>query len=161
MGRVDRPSRKPGEPCVAEPAHVLSLLGELRPMDDVGPVELEEVPRSSVSPPDIPEKRPVEPAYGKVFVGTITEAAGRSFELVFLPGLAEGTFPRKSLEDPLLLDELRETLDLGLALQEERVFDERMLLHTAAGAARRKLFVSYPRMDIGQGRPRVPSFYAL
>ncbi len=147
--------------ALSEPAHVLSLLGELRPMDDVGPVELEEVREVLSHRLTFLRNDPSNQPYGKVFVGTITEAAGRSFELVFLPGVAEGTFPRKSLEDPLLLDELREKLDLGLALQEERVFDERMLLHTAAGAARRKLFVSYPRMDIGQGRPRVPSFYAL
>jgi ATP-dependent helicase/nuclease subunit B len=147
--------------ALREPIHVLSLLGELRPMDEVGPVELEEVRQVLSHRLTFLRNDPSDQPYGKVFVGTITEAAGRSFDIVFVPGVSEGTFPRKSLEDPLLLDEFRVTLDLNLALQDDRVFDERMLLHTAAGAARKKLFVSYPRMDIGQGRPRVPSFYAL
>ncbi|HLK18775.1 MAG TPA: PD-(D/E)XK nuclease family protein, partial [Bryobacteraceae bacterium] len=38
---------------------------------------------------------------------------------------------------------------------------ERMLLHSAAAAAVKNLVVSYPRMDVMQSRPRVPSFYAL
>jgi len=36
-----------------------------------------------------------------------------------------------------------------------------MALRLAAGASRRKLILSYPRIDLDQGRPRVPSFYAL
>ena len=38
---------------------------------------------------------------------------------------------------------------------------ERLMLHTAAAAAGRKLVVSYPRMDAVEARPRVPSFYAM
>jgi RecB family exonuclease len=45
--------------------------------------------------------------------------------------------------------------------QSDRSRKERLLLHLAAGSAERALFVSYPRMDIRQGRARVPSFYAL
>src|SRR5208282_4535853 len=37
----------------------------------------------------------------------------------------------------------------------------RMALRLAVGAARRKVVLSYPRIDLDQGRPRVPSFYAL
>jgi ATP-dependent helicase/nuclease subunit B len=46
-------------------------------------------------------------------------------------------------------------------LQPERVAAERLALRIAVGAARGRLFLSYPRLDIEQGRPRVPSFYAL
>jgi RecB family exonuclease len=49
----------------------------------------------------------------------------------------------------------------GLALQDDRVARERLLLRIAAGSARGRLIVSYPRMDTGMARPRVPSFYAL
>jgi len=35
------------------------------------------------------------------------------------------------------------------------------LLQLAASAARSRLWISYPRMDLGQGRARGPSFYAL
>ena len=144
-----------------QPAHVLSVLGELRPMGEVGPVTLDEVQQVLTDRLSFLRNEPADRRYGKVFVGTIAEAAGRSFGLVFVPGVSEGVFPRKALEDPLLLDESRRGLDTGLMLQNDRVREERLLLHIAAGAARERLFVSYPRMDISQGRARVPSFYAL
>ena len=82
---------------------------------------------------------PPKRRYGRVFVGSIEEARGRSFDVVFLPGLAEGLFPRRALEDPLLLDEQRVTLaaglDVGLDTQDIRVARERMLLRSAAAAA--------------------------
>src|SRR6202021_2010063 len=103
--------------------------------------------------------------YGRVFVGSIEEARARSFDVVFLPGLAEGLFPRRALEDPLLLDEQRiqlaADLDTGLDTQDDRIARERMLLRSAAAAASQNLVVSYPRMDVAQSRARVPSFYAL
>ena len=34
-------------------------------------------------------------------------------------------------------------------------------MHLAAGAAGTRLYLSYPRMELAEGRPRVPSFYAL
>jgi RecB family exonuclease len=36
-----------------------------------------------------------------------------------------------------------------------------LLLHLAVGAATERLYVSYPRLEIAEGRARVPSFYAL
>ena len=38
---------------------------------------------------------------------------------------------------------------------------ERLLLRIAAAAATKTLTVSYPRVNVEQARPRVPSFYAL
>ncbi|MEM7353875.1 MAG: PD-(D/E)XK nuclease family protein, partial [Acidobacteriota bacterium] len=55
----------------------------------------------------------------------------------------------------------RRQLDAPLATQDERVVNERLLLRIAAGAARSRLIVSYPNLDMLQGRTRVPSFYAL
>ena len=49
----------------------------------------------------------------------------------------------------------------GLPVQADRASRERLLLHLAAGAAGQRLYLSYPRMELGEGRPRVPSFYAL
>ena len=84
-------------------------------MREVGPVSLDEVydvlsERLGSLRTDPPKRR-----YGRVFVGSIEEARGRSFDFVFLPGLAEGLFPRRALEDPLLLDDQRVKLspDLG------------------------------------------------
>src|SRR6185436_896329 len=89
------------------------------------------------------------------------QARGRSFEVVFLPGLAERVFPQKPREDPILLDSLRRELGGGLATQDERGHRERLLLRLAVGAARKRLHVSYSRLEQTEARPRVPSFYAL
>jgi ATP-dependent helicase/nuclease subunit B len=147
--------------ALRRPERVLSVLSEFEPMRDVGPVSLNEVydvlsERLGFLRADPPQRR-----YGRVFVGSIDEARGRSFDIVFLPGLAEGLFPRRAFEDPLLLDEHRAKLAAGLATQTDRVAAERMLLRWAAAAASKNLVVSYPRMDVMQARARVPSFYAL
>jgi ATP-dependent helicase/nuclease subunit B len=84
-----------------------------------------------------------------------------SFHAVFVPGLAERLFPRKIIEDPILLDSLRAELNADLATNEQRLAQERLALGIAVGAAERRLYLSYPRLDLQQGRPRVPSFYAL
>jgi CRISPR/Cas system-associated exonuclease Cas4 (RecB family) len=143
------------------PESVLSALSELEPMRDVGPVSLDEVydvlsERLGTLRAEPPKRR-----YGRVFVGSIEEARGRSFDVVFLPGLAEGLFPRRAFEDPLLLDEQRIQLAAGLDTQDTRIARERMLLRSAAAVASSSLVVSYPRMDVAQSRARVPSFYAL
>jgi ATP-dependent helicase/DNAse subunit B len=60
-----------------------------------------------------------------------------------------------------LLDRLRQELSAGLTTNDQRVADERLALGIAVGTAERRLFLSYPRLDLQQARPRVPSFYAL
>src|SRR2546427_7540109 len=65
------------------------------------------------------------------------------------------------MEDPLLLDVYRERVAGSLATQTERVWQERLLLHRAVAAASQRLVFSYPRIDVAQSRPRVPSLYAL
>ncbi len=85
-----------------------------------------------------------------------------TFDVVFVPGLAEKLFPRKVVEDPILLDAERRQLDTGgLATQRDRVAAERLALRLALGAASSRAYLSYPRIDIQQARPRVPSFYGL
>lgn len=148
------------ETALRYPAPVVSVLRELHPMADVGPVGLDEVygvleDRLRFLRDDPPRHR-----YGQVFVASIEESRGRRFDVVFLPGLAEGLFPRRAAEDPLLLDVHRERTAAHLARQDDRVLRERLLLHVAAAVGDR-LVVSYPRIDVGQSRPRVPSFYAM
>ena len=146
--------------ALRRPESVLSVLSELQAMEDVGPVDLDQVTGVLSDRLRFLRRDPPALRYGRVFVGTPEEARGRCFEVVFLPGLAEGLFPRKVFEDAILLDDYRKDLE-GLAVQDERVRRERMLLHIAAGAAASKLIFSYPRIDVAQSRPRVPSFYAL
>jgi ATP-dependent helicase/DNAse subunit B len=104
---------------------------------------------------------PAQHRWGRVFVGSIDEARGREFGVVFLPGLAEGLFPQRISEDPLLLDEFRKVVDEHLRLRPDAVHEERQRLHMAVGTARDRLIASYPRMEVAEARPRVPSFYAL
>jgi RecB family exonuclease len=140
---------------------VQRLLAELRPMADVGPVSLEQIYSVLADRLSFLRSEPPPRRYGRVFIGTVPDALGRSFDTVFLPGLSEGVFPRKPFEDPLLLDAERRGIDSALKVQDDRFAAERALLRLALGAARERLFASYPRIDQRLGRARVPSFYAL
>jgi ATP-dependent helicase/nuclease subunit B len=147
--------------ALQQPDRVLAILSELAPMASVGPVDLNEVLNvlrglllETAVPPSVQR-------YGKVFVGPIDAARGLSFDAVFVPGLAEKIFPRKIVEEPILLDGVRARIEGDLATNQTRLERERLALTLAAGAAERRIFFSYPRIDLDQARPRVPSFYAL
>jgi CRISPR/Cas system-associated exonuclease Cas4 (RecB family) len=157
------------------PAYVRRVVADLRPMASVGPVSVDEVRLVLSERLRSLDSQPPSRRYGRVFVGSPAQARGRSFRVVFVPGLAERMFPRKSSQDPLLLDEAREAIDPArhsrdvataagphrLITRPERSRRERVLLHLAVGAAAERLYVSYPRLDVAEGRARVPSFYAL
>ena len=143
------------------PAYVLRVLADLRPMAEIGPIDLDEARRVLADRLLLLESDPPSRRFGRVFVGTPHQARGRSFRSVFLPGLAERLFPQKPREDPLLLDQLRKAADTGLPVQRQRLDAERLLLQLGAGAASERLYVSYPRIDLSESRARVPSFYAL
>ena len=145
------------------PNRVLRTLAELRPIGEVGPVGLGEVRWVLSSRLVALRNRRPRRRYGKVFVGTIEEVRGRSFGTAFVPGLAEGIFPRRAIEDPLLLDDQRKQIANGRPLTTRgiRLDRERLLLRLAAGAARERLVVSYPNLDPLNGRSRVPSFYVM
>ena len=93
--------------------------------------------------------------------GPSKKRAGGNSRSFFCRGWPKGLFPQRTFEDPLLLDEFRRDLDAPLALRDDRVKQERLRLRLAVGAARDRLIASYPRMDVAEARPRVPSFYAL
>ena len=148
------------------PARVLRVLGELRAMAAIGPVGLEEARDVLAERLRTFDEQPPADRYGRVFVGSPHQARGRAFKVVFVPGLAERLFPQKLREDPLLLDlEMREPLAASagarLVVQDDRAKTERLLLRLAVGAATDRLWLSYPRLDVGGARPRVPSFYVL
>jgi ATP-dependent helicase/nuclease subunit B len=143
------------------PSHVLRVLADLRPMAEVGPIDLDEARRVLAERLLLLESDPPARRYGRVFVGTPQQARGRSFTVVFVPGLAERMFPQKPREDALMLDDLRRAVDQSLPTQHHRLNAERQLLQIAAGAASERLYVSYPRIELSESRARVPSFYAL
>jgi ATP-dependent helicase/nuclease subunit B len=145
-----------------QPERVLRVIAELRPMSEIGPVSLEEARDVIADRLLALEVDPPRHRYGRVFVGSPQQARGRSFRVVFVAGLAERMFPQKPHEDPMLLDEeMRVPLAAGLPIQETRGRMERLLLRLAVGAPTERLWLSYPRIDIAESRPRVPSFYAL
>ena len=143
------------------PTRVLSVLAELAPLGPVGPLELPEVravlSRRLSEITEAPEGR----RHGQVFVAPVENLRGLSFEVVFVPGLAERIFPQKIREDPLLPDAARALVSPLLETAKERIAAERLALLLAVGAGRRKVVLSYPRVDPEHARPRVPSFYAL
>ncbi len=146
---------------LAHPEGVLSMLKEIRPMATVGPVEWVEVRDVLSERLTLLSLRPTDYRYGKVWIAPIDSARGASFDVVLAPGLAERMFPRKIVEDPLLLDDERRKLDVGLPLQQDRSQLERLALRLAIGAATRRIIFSYPSVDLAKGRAKVPSFYLL
>ncbi|HEX2573868.1 MAG TPA: PD-(D/E)XK nuclease family protein [Polyangia bacterium] len=147
--------------ALRRPERVLAVLAELSPMAEVGPVELGEVRLvlgERLTELLVP---PVERRFGRVFVAPIERARGLAFDVVFVPGLAEKLFPQRVSEDPILRDAERVRLGADLVTNVERVEAERLLLRIAVGAARRRVVLSYPRLDLDQSRPRTPSFYGL
>jgi len=149
------------EAALRRPESVLSVLRELQAMSDIGPIDLDEVAGVLSERLRFLRREPPPRRYGAVFVAGIDEVRGRAFDVVFLPGLCEGLFPSRSLEDPILLDDYRTMLPPGLRRQDDRVAAERRRLHMACAAATACLVFSYPRVDSVESRPRVPSFYAL
>jgi len=147
--------------ALRRPDRVLSVLAELAPMEPVGPVDLREVrlvlSRRLTELVVAPSAWP----YGRVFVGSVEDIRGLSFDVVFIPGLAERMFPQKVSEDPILRDEVRRGIDGGLETNADRAGHERLALRLAVGAACTRLVLSHPRLDLEQARPRVPSFYGL
>jgi RecB family exonuclease len=143
------------------PARALRVLAELRPMADVGPVGIAEVRRVLSERLRLLAVEPPARRFGCVLVGSTDQARGRRFKVVFVPGLAERIFPQKLREDPLLLDDVRRALGRTLPDRRRRASEERLQLQLAVGAAIERVHLSYPRLDVNESRPRVPSFYAL
>jgi CRISPR/Cas system-associated exonuclease Cas4 (RecB family) len=143
------------------PDRVLVVLAELRALGPIGPVALDEVRDAIAEDLAMIAERPPASRYGRVFVGPVGEARGRAFDVVFVPGLAERIFPQKPREDPLVLDEWRRRLGSDLTMQDDRARGERLFLRAAVGAARRRAYLSYSRIELAEARPRVPSFYAM
>jgi RecB family exonuclease len=144
-----------------KPERVLAVFADMRPMAPVAAIPLDEVRNVLQHWLANLQQEPPESRYGQVLVATPEHARGRSFDIVFVPGMAERMFPQKLREDPLLLDKLRRQLSSDLFVLPDRSQNERLLLQIAVSAAKRRLYFSYSRLEVAEGRARVPSFYAL
>lgn len=95
---------------------------------------------------------------GGVQVLSVTEARGRTFDHLFVLGLARDAFPRPVREDPLLPDALRRVLRRLLPdLAEKRTgFDEERHLFAQLLSAAPRVTLSWQSAD-DDGRPRAAS----
>jgi len=103
-------------------------------------------------------------------VVNLMAARGVPFKIVIIPGMVEKSFPPLIGQDAILLDQERKVLNRVLGGKEKeplplkaegRLEEERLLFRLAIGAAREKLILSFPRIEIGTGRERLPSSFLL
>lgn len=103
-------------------------------------------------------------------VVNLMAARGVPFKMVILPGMAEKSFPPLIRQDAILLDHERKILNRSLGGKETeplslktegRLEEERLLYRLSIGAAKEKLILSFPRIEIGTGRERLPSSFLL
>ncbi len=97
-----------------------------------------------------------------VFVGPVASAQGMDFDVVHLVGVAEGAFPPRVAEDPMLPDHIRKALGgaRALPLREDRSVEERRLFLSALAAGGQRV-LSYPRGDTSGQRAQYPSVWLL
>ena len=146
--------------ALKSPAHVLRVLADLRPMGEVGPVDLDEARRVLAERLLTMESEPLPYRYGRVFVGTPAQARGRTFRVVFVPGLAERMFPQKPREDPIMLDGMREVV-IRRSRPAAASGVGAVALATGGRCGIDRSLQPYPRIELSESRARVPSFYAL
>jgi hypothetical protein len=103
-------------------------------------------------------------------VAAIEKSRGVSFDVVILPGLVEKSFPRPARQDPILFDRERgrlrklwekEGLRAPLPMKGRRLEEERLLFALAIRSARKRLVLTFPRLDSRLERPRIPSHFLL
>lgn len=98
-----------------------------------------------------------------VHVGPVSDGVGQELDVVYVVGLAEGLFPPRPADDPLLPDTVRALTDGVLPTLRERIDDQhRQFLAALASAppgthAQPRRVLTFPRGDLRRGGVRVPS----
>ena len=88
--------------------------------------------------------------FGRVRVCEVHDVRALSFDVVFIGGMLERSFPRMHREGPFYDDREREAMSkAGLPLEPRRLTqrEERFLFYLAATRAKRRLYLSYPVTD--------------
>ena len=91
---------------------------------------------------------PPKRRYGRVFVGSIEEAQGRSFDVVFLPGWQKGCSQGGLWKIHFCWMSTVGSLRPGWIGRIRGSLGERMLLRSATAVAAKALVVSYPRIAL-------------
>ena len=99
--------------------------------------------------------------FGRVRVCEVHDVRALSFDVVFIGGMLERSFPRMHREGPFYDDREREAMSkAGLPLEPRRLTqrEERFLFYLAATRAKRRLYLSYPVTD-REGKEKLVSYY--
>ncbi len=89
----------------------------------------------------------------------LRSAAGLSFPVIFIPGLAERIIPAPVKPDPLLPENERLALSGKLPLRRRELELEALRFTLALGGAVRRAVLTWPRVSAAAGREQLPSFY--
>ena len=95
-----------------------------------------------------------------MLVGTAGAALGLELDEVIVVGLAEGSFPARRRDDPLLPDRARAVVGPDLPQRSELVHDDHRSLLAAMATAERVTF-TFPRGDMRRNAERAPSRWLL
>jgi len=149
----------------------LAALDTLSGLDELGEPPTPDVFRARVRDL-LADARPAIGAFerNEPTVVSLMAARGVPFDLVIVPGLVEKSFPQPARQDPILLDAERDKLSELLARaggkadiprKARRRDEEELLFALAVNSARRRLVLTFPRLDAATARERVPSHFLL
>ena len=144
------------------PDRVLRVLADLRPMGAVGPVTLDEAARVLADRLASIESRPAAAALRPRPRRQPGAAARPQLRRRLHPGAGRADVSAEAARGSAAARR-------GAAAARRRACRvrpsarscEKLQLRLAVGAAESRLYVSFPTVEIGEGRPRVPSLYAL
>ncbi len=137
---------------------LLGRISELDALGTVGPVLSQQFERVLTQELERPQGQTHNLGRG-VFVGSMNEATGTSFRVVYILGMVESSFPSGDNPDPLLPDSARQVLDPGGAFlpRREQRRTRQLRQFKAACAAGQQLFLVRPRAQPGAARESGPA----
>ncbi|MDP2950116.1 MAG: exodeoxyribonuclease V subunit gamma [Chloroflexota bacterium] len=164
MGLVEDYAHEPAQwPAGHQASHerLLDVLDEMAELDSVDPGTTLAVFRQALEEAlEAPAGRTGATGSG-VFVASLGAALGMGFEAVWVLGMADGAFPPRAAEDPLLPDALRRQVGDGkLPLRRASMLEERRLFLAALAGGKRR-YLSYARTDSAAQRGQHPSPWLL
>jgi ATP-dependent helicase/nuclease subunit B len=150
---------------------VLAALDELRDLDRAGsPVDYTEFVEAAAAALAAASREAGNFERSGVHLLSLSAARHARFRVVFIPGLAERSFPQVGRQDPILLDEERRVLsnaakDAGagneLPLKSLRSQEEQFLFLLGLEAASERVFLTFPRAEAASGAAKMPSHFLL
>jgi len=142
---------------------VIEVMDELAEIDSIEPegTTLQEFSRMLAECLDTPAGRVGATGSG-VFIAPLYSARGMEFDVIYIPGMAEGAFPPPAYDDAVIPDGLKKQLGDGalLALRSTRRLNDRRTFLAAASAGQR-VVLSYPRAGIEGQKIAYPASWLI